>query len=370
MRVRRHPAAAALAVAAACAGSVLAFLFWGEGETAGNGSGEPAPTSETKMVVAEQASFLVVDQHLEKAFFTEGAFPYVKLESADGEVVAERLLRDTRTILPLLRQRLAPGAYRLMSHQRPCTGSCPAYGVRGLDPPTLRCEATFEVRPGQTLAALVRVQPGLGCRIVLGERVDPVLARQEALAACRQIADDRDHGLRYWASAWGATSTRPEDLGDAYAGTTFRGFGPSIQQAAIDGCAEGIRTVKHPIRFLLEATYSVGQTIDVAIENVGRRPYVFQAFYQACFLSYFDSSRRHFIIPPGTHCDILSEETIRPGERRKLFTWRLDECLKDQWGCVRSRPLPSGTYTIKGRFKSKDGGRPAGAEKTFEIVAA
>ena len=98
--------------------------------------------------------------------------------------------------------------------------------------------------------------------------------------------------------------------------------------------------------------------------------YVFQAFYQACFLSYFDSSRRHFIIPPGTHCDILSEETIRPGERRKLFTWRLDECLKDQWGCVRSRPLPPGTYTIKGRFEPKEGGRSAGAESTFEIVAA
>ncbi|MGH2820324.1 MAG: hypothetical protein ACRDJ5_06700 [Actinomycetota bacterium] len=36
----------------------------------------------------------------------------------------------------------------------------------------------------------------------------------------------------------------------------------------------------------------------------------------------------------------------------------------------RSGPLPPGTYTIKGRLKPKDGGMPAEAEKTFEIVAA
>jgi hypothetical protein len=124
-----------------------------------------------------------------------------------------------------------------------------------------------------------------------------------------------------------------------------------------------------PIRFLLSDRYTVGTTIDVVIENVGTRAYAFQAFYQACFLSYFDSSGRRFIIPPGTHCDMLAEETIRPGERRKLFSWSLDECVKDQWGCARSRPLPLGVYTIKGRFKPKAGGPPARVETTFTIVA-
>jgi hypothetical protein len=41
---------------------------------------------------------------------------------------------------------------------------------------------------------------------------------------------------------------------------------------------------------------------------------------------------------------------------------------KDQWGCAESRPLPPGTYTIKGRFKPKSAGPPARVETTFRIV--
>jgi hypothetical protein len=125
-----------------------------------------------------------------------------------------------------------------------------------------------------------------------------------------------------------------------------------------------------PIRFVLADRYVAGETVDVLIENVGTRAYLFQLYYQACFLKYFDSSRRRFIIPPGTHCDLLAEETIRPGERKNLFTWSLDECVKDRWGCVESRPLPPGTYTIKGRFKPKAAGTRARVETTFTIVAA
>ncbi len=123
-----------------------------------------------------------------------------------------------------------------------------------------------------------------------------------------------------------------------------------------------------PIRFLLGDRYGAGETIDVVIENIGTRAYLFQSFYQACYLSYFDFSGRRFIIPPGTHCDLLAEETIRPGERKKLFSWSLDECVKDQWGCVESQPLPPGTYTIKGRFRPKFAGPPARVEATFRIV--
>lgn len=125
-----------------------------------------------------------------------------------------------------------------------------------------------------------------------------------------------------------------------------------------------------PIRFLLADRYAAGETVDVVVENVGTRAYLFELYYQACSLRYFDSFGRRFIIPPGTHCDLLSAETIRPGERRKLFTWRLDECVKDRWGCVKMRALPPGTYTVKGRFKPKAGGTPALAETTFTIVAA
>ena len=122
-----------------------------------------------------------------------------------------------------------------------------------------------------------------------------------------------------------------------------------------------------PIRFVFADRYVAGETVSVRIENVGTRAYVFQAYYQACHLSY---SGRRFIIPPGTHCDLLAKQTIRPGERKRLFTWNLDECVKDRWGCVKSRPLPPGTYTIKGRFKPKAAGTPARAETTFTIVAA
>ena len=129
------------------------------------------------------------------------------------------------------------------------------------------------------------------------------------------------------------------------------------------------QTVTPAIRLLLEDSYSAGETIDLRIENVSTRAYLFEAVYAACFLSYFDASGRRFIIPPGTHCDLRSVQAIRPGERRRLFTWRLDECTEDRWGCVRSRPLPPGTYTITGRFKAKDGGPPARVEQTFQIVA-
>jgi hypothetical protein len=125
-----------------------------------------------------------------------------------------------------------------------------------------------------------------------------------------------------------------------------------------------------PIRFVLADRYPAGETVNVRIENVGRRAFLFQLYYQACFLKYFDSSGRRFMIPPGTHCDILGEETIKSGETKKLFAWKLDECVKDRWGCVKSRPLPPGTYTIKGRFKPTGAGRPARAETTFTIVAA
>jgi hypothetical protein len=124
-----------------------------------------------------------------------------------------------------------------------------------------------------------------------------------------------------------------------------------------------------PIRFVLRDRYEAGETIDVAIENIGTRVYVFQPYYQACFLSFFNARGRRFIIPPGTHCDLLAEESIRPGERKRLFRWKLDECVKDNWGCVESRALVPGTYTIKGLFMPKLAGPPARVEMTFQIAA-
>lgn len=122
------------------------------------------------------------------------------------------------------------------------------------------------------------------------------------------------------------------------------------------------------VRFLLDDVYAPGERVQVKIENVGSRSYRYQVFYAACFLSYFDSTGREITIPLGTHCDILGEDKIDPGEVRKLFGWRLNECMKDRWGCVESRPLRPGTYTVRGRFKAEYGGPPAVAETTFRIA--
>jgi hypothetical protein len=338
------------------------------GEEGGAGERESSRAVATRTTAAGATGFLVVDQQLEGLFFTEGAFPYVRLEAEGGGVVMERLFRDTRSTLPLIRQRLAPGNYRLTSHQRPCDGACPSRGLRGLDPPRVGCTATFHIGPGQTLTATVGLRHrARACDFVFGERVSGSPAHQRGFSACRRAAGDRHHSLRFWAKNWEAESTRSEDVGAAYAEITFRGFEPWIREAAVTGCVEGIGTMRHPIRLRLDDAYTAGETIDVTVENVGTRAYMFQPFYQACFFSYFDSSGRRFKIPPGTHCDLLGKETIRPGERKKLFRWSLDECVRDAWGCVESRPLPAGTYTIRGTFKARGGGPPARVEETFRI---
>ena len=148
------------------------------------------------------------------------------------------------------------------------------------------------------------------------------------------------------------------------AGTSERQEGRATTTALAESDSNG-----GPIRFILGDRYASGETIEVVIENVGPRAYMFESAYQACYLSYFESAGRRFIIPPGTHCDIFAEERIGPGERKKLFSWSLDECVKDRRGCVESRPLPPGAYTIKGRFMPAAGGRPARVETTFRIVA-
>jgi hypothetical protein len=93
-------------------------------------------------------------------------------------------------------------------------------------------------------------------------------------------------------------------------------------------------------------------------------------YYAACRLHYFDGEGRRFIIPPGTHCDLIAYGTIKPGETESLFKWNLDECVKDAWGCVRSRPLSPGTYTITGAFKPKDAGNSVSASASFELLPA
>jgi hypothetical protein len=123
------------------------------------------------------------------------------------------------------------------------------------------------------------------------------------------------------------------------------------------------------IAFVLDDTYGFMDKIDVKIINTGVRAYEYNSTgYEACNLTYRDETDRVFLIPPGTHCDTVAIEQIAPGQTVTLFQWHLNECVKDRFGCAESEPLKPGTYTIEGTFKAADGGAPAHAEATFEIV--
>jgi hypothetical protein len=124
-----------------------------------------------------------------------------------------------------------------------------------------------------------------------------------------------------------------------------------------------------PIRFILANRYRAGETVRVKIRNAGPGSFHYNSSgYEACNMSYFDSSGREFIIPPGTHCDLITIQEVHPGQTVMLFTWKLNECLKDNWGCVKAEPLASGRYQVKARFRSADGGPPARATASFTIV--
>jgi len=123
------------------------------------------------------------------------------------------------------------------------------------------------------------------------------------------------------------------------------------------------------IQFVLNDVYRVGELIQVKIKNAGQVSYFYTRRFAACDLSYFDASGRKFLIPPGTHCDLREYVEIRPGETAELFEWDLSECIEDLFGCVKSQPLPPGTYTIRGAFSSfPDAESRAIAEVTIEII--
>jgi hypothetical protein len=124
------------------------------------------------------------------------------------------------------------------------------------------------------------------------------------------------------------------------------------------------------IQFVLSDGYPAGQRISVQIENVGDVAYEYHTPYEACDLTYRDAAGRAFLIPPGTHCDMVATVRIRPGETKPLFSGALDECTKDLWGCVRSRALEPGTYYISGSFKPANGGSPVRAETALTITEA
>ena len=72
--------------------------------------------------------------------------------------MAQVRLKGTKT--PETTLRLDPGAYRLVSFQRPCDGNC---GI--VDPPTDRCSGDIDAKADARVEATVRLSPGDGCTI-------------------------------------------------------------------------------------------------------------------------------------------------------------------------------------------------------------
>lgn len=86
-----------------------------------------------------------------------------------------------------------------------------------------------------------------------------------------------------------------------------------------------------PIRFVLADRYVAGATVDVLIENVGTRAYVYQWPYQACFLRYF---RRL-----GAAIHHPSRHALRPAQRGDDQARRAQEGVHLEPGRVREGRL-------------------------------
>ncbi|MCZ3388043.1 MAG: hypothetical protein LH645_02710 [Actinomycetia bacterium] len=124
------------------------------------------------------------------------------------------------------------------------------------------------------------------------------------------------------------------------------------------------------LQFLLDDEFYTGDAVRLRMRNVGERAYIYRTTYAACDLTYTDADGREFLIPPGTHCDLVSKATIKPGQTVSLFVWRLNECVKDRWGCVRSKPLLPGAYTISGQFSPVGKGETVDVTASFVVAAA
>ncbi len=123
---------------------------------------------------------------------------------------------------------------------------------------------------------------------------------------------------------------------------------PSVAGSNVTASAE------RPLRLVLDRPLEEGGKTRVRLRNRSDQTYIYNSYYQACYMRYFElPERRQFIIPEGTHCDLVDRAELGPGETVTLFRWDLDECVEDNWGCTKAKDLRPGRYLMKGRFKVK-----------------
>lgn len=122
-----------------------------------------------------------------------------------------------------------------------------------------------------------------------------------------------------------------------------------------------------PLRFVLDTPLHVGGKTRVRLRNTGEVAYIYNPYYEACEMVFRDSSGREFLVPEGTHCDLVAREEVAPGETVTLFRWDLDECVEDNWGCTKARDLRKGRYSMRGWFRPEGGGDRIRVVRRFRI---
>ena len=119
--------------------------------------------------------------------------------------------------------------------------------------------------------------------------------------------------------------------------------------------------------FCLDHPLVKGGKTRVRLRNDDDVAYRYNSAYESCDMVYRDGSGRQFLVPEGTHCDLIIPAELQPGDTVTLFKWNLDKCVKDSWGCVKERDLKAGWYHMRGRFRPVDGGDPVMVTEQFRI---
>lgn len=143
--------------------------------------------------------------------------------------------------------------------------------------------------------------------------------------------------------------------------------GSSALAAAGDVAGRQQSSTDSPLRFVLDTPLHVGGKTRVRLRNTGDVSYVYNPYYEACAMVFKDASGRKFLVPEGTHCDLVSEAHVAPGETVTLFRWDLDECIEDNWGCTEARDLRRGRYSMRGWFHPEGGGDRVRVTRHFRI---
>lgn len=167
--------------------------------------------------------------------------------------------------------------------------------------------------------------------------------------------------------------------------------------------APDIDSNRSDIVFEMKDRYPLGELVEIRIRNQSATAYsyyYYHRYFPACYnLKFFDASqdrRRYpreasgqepvyllpgqFIVPEGTHCDLIDEMPLRPGEMVTLLSWNQGICVKDDFGCLDSVRVAPGEYRLVGEFaqspgviltgRSREGAKIAVVERKFVIEPA